>query len=50
MSSLPKLMWLRSFETAARLGSFTAAAEDLGLTQAGIRLAGKLNQIFDPDS
>ena len=36
MSSLPNLIWLRSFETAARLGSFTAAADDLGLTQAAV--------------
>jgi LysR family glycine cleavage system transcriptional activator len=36
MSTLPNLMWLRSFETTARLGSFTAAADDLGLTQAAV--------------
>lgn len=36
MSTLPNLLWLRSFETAARLGSFTAAAQELGLTQAAV--------------
>lgn len=33
---LPPLEWIRAFEAAARLGSFTAAAEDLGLTQAAV--------------
>ena len=33
---LPALEWIRAFEAAARLGSFTAAAEDLGLTQAAV--------------
>ena len=33
---LPPLEWIRAFEAAARLGSFTAAAEDVGLTQAAI--------------
>lgn len=33
---LPNLNWLRSFECAARLRSFTAAAEELHLTQAAI--------------
>lgn len=35
-SSLPPLEWLRVFEAAARTGSFTAAASELGLTQAAI--------------
>ena len=34
--SLPPLEWLRAFETAGRLGNFTAAADELGLTQAAI--------------
>jgi hypothetical protein len=33
---LPPLTWLRSFEGAARHLSFTAAAEELGLTQSAI--------------
>ncbi|MEZ5733552.1 MAG: LysR substrate-binding domain-containing protein [Paracoccaceae bacterium] len=33
---LPNLVWLRAFEAAARLGSFTAAAEELCLTQAAV--------------
>ncbi len=33
---LPPLVWLRAFEAAARLSSFTAAAADLGLTQAAV--------------
>jgi len=32
----PPLDWLRSFEAAARLSNFTAAAAELGLTQAAI--------------
>ncbi|WP_298983833.1 LysR substrate-binding domain-containing protein [uncultured Roseibium sp.] len=36
MLSVPNLQWLRSFEAASRLGSFTAAGEELGLTQAAI--------------
>ncbi len=36
MKSLPNLLWLRSFESASRLGSFTAAGTDLGLTQAAV--------------
>jgi len=32
----PPLEWVRVFEAAARLGSFTAAAEELGLTQAAV--------------
>ena len=33
---LPSLEWVRVFESAARLGSFTAAAGELGLTQAAV--------------
>ena len=33
---LPPLDWLRAFEAAARRGGFTAAAEELGLTQPAI--------------
>lgn len=33
---LPSLEWVRVFEAAARLGSFTAAAQELGLTQAAV--------------
>lgn len=33
---LPTLTWLRAFEAAARAESFTAAARELGLTQAAI--------------
>jgi len=33
---LPHLEWVRVFEAAARLGSFTAAADELGLTQAAV--------------
>lgn len=33
---LPPLDWIRAFEAAARLGAFTAAARELGLTQAAI--------------
>lgn len=36
MSDLPNLVWLRAFEAAARLQSFTAAADELGLTQAAV--------------
>ena len=32
--TLPPLEWLRVFEAAGRLGNFTAAANELGLTQA----------------
>ena len=35
-SSLPPLEWLRVFEAADRTGSFTAAAVELGLTQAAV--------------
>ena len=34
--SLPPLTWLRSFEASARHLSFTAAADELGLTQSAI--------------
>jgi LysR family glycine cleavage system transcriptional activator len=34
--SLPPLEWIRAFEAAARLGSFTAAASETGLTQPAI--------------
>jgi len=33
---LPPLEWIRVFEAAARLGSFTAAAQEAGLTQAAV--------------
>ncbi len=33
---LPNLLWLRAFESSARLCSFTAAARELGLTQAAV--------------
>lgn len=33
---LPPLEWIRAFEAAARLGSFTAAAQEAGLTQAAV--------------
>ncbi|MEM7210579.1 MAG: LysR family transcriptional regulator [Pseudomonadota bacterium] len=36
MDRLPPLEWIRVFEAAARLGSFTAAAAEAGLTQAAI--------------
>lgn len=34
--NLPPLDWIRAFEAAARLGSFTAAAGETGLTQPAI--------------
>jgi LysR family glycine cleavage system transcriptional activator len=34
--ALPPLEWLRVFEAAGRLGSFTAAAGELNLTQAAV--------------
>lgn len=34
--ALPPLEWLRVFEAAGRLGNFTAAAEEVGLTQAAV--------------
>jgi LysR family glycine cleavage system transcriptional activator len=36
VQSLPPLEWIRVFEAAGRLGSFTAAANELGLTQAAV--------------
>ena len=33
---LPPLEWLRVFEAAGRLGNFTAAAAELGVTQATV--------------
>ena len=33
---LPQLDWIRTFEAAARLGSFTAAASETGLTQPAV--------------
>ncbi|MDB5526677.1 MAG: hypothetical protein JWM58_4440 [Rhizobium sp.] len=36
LHALPPLEWVRVFEAAARLGSFTAAADELGLTQAAV--------------
>lgn len=33
---LPPLPWLRAFEASARLGTFAAAARELGLTQAAV--------------
>ena len=35
-TSLPPLEWLRVFEAAGRTGSFTAAAQELHLTQAAV--------------
>ncbi len=34
--SLPPLTWIRAFESAARHLSFTAAAEELGMTQSAV--------------
>jgi LysR family glycine cleavage system transcriptional activator len=36
MHNLPNLLWLRAFEASVRTESFTAAAAELGLTQAAI--------------
>lgn len=36
MSALPPLLWLQAFESAARTLSFTAAGNELGVTQAAI--------------
>lgn len=36
MDQLPPLEWIRAFEAAARLGSFTAAANETGITQAAV--------------
>lgn len=38
MSKSPNLVWLRSFDCAARHMSFTAAAEELGITQTALSL------------
>lgn len=38
MDRLPNPVWLRSFEAAARLLSFTRAADELGLTQTAVSL------------
>jgi len=35
-NDLPPLEWLRVFEAAARCGGFTAAAREIGLTQAAV--------------
>ncbi|GAB5432491.1 MAG: LysR family transcriptional regulator [Epibacterium sp.] len=44
---LPPLEWIRAFEAAARLGSFTAAAEEVGLTQAAVsQRIGQLEQLL----
>jgi DNA-binding MarR family transcriptional regulator len=36
VGTMPPLDWLRTFEAAARLSNFTAAAGELGLTQAAV--------------
>jgi len=36
MADLPNLVWLRAFEASARLRSFTAASQELGLSQAAV--------------
>ena len=36
MRNLPPPAWLKTFEAAARLGGFTAAADELGLTPAAV--------------
>lgn len=36
MATLPPAAWLKTFETAARTGGFTAAGEELGLTPAAV--------------
>ncbi|WP_343562508.1 LysR family transcriptional regulator [Kiloniella sp. b19] len=38
MSKIPNLNWLRTFESAARLMSFTAAGQELGMTQTAVSL------------
>ena len=35
-NQLPPLNWLKSFEACARLGSYTAAADELNLTQPAV--------------
>ncbi|MGH1356691.1 MAG: LysR family transcriptional regulator, partial [Thalassovita sp.] len=34
--SLPPLTWFRSFEAAARTLSFTAAGDEIGMTQSAV--------------
>ena len=42
------LEWIRAFEVAARLGSFTAAAQETGLTQSAVsQRIGKLEKRLD---
>ena len=36
IDNMPPLNWLRSFEACARLGSFTAAAAELNITQPAV--------------
>lgn len=36
LENLPPLEWLRAFEASARLSGFTAAAQELGITQAAV--------------
>jgi len=36
MTNLPPLTWIRTFEAAARLASFSAAADELALTQPAV--------------
>lgn len=38
MEKLPNLVWIRSFDAAARHLNFTAAAEELGITQTAVSL------------
>lgn len=45
MHSLPPLAWLRAFETSARHLSFTAAALELGLSQAAVSKQIKLLEL-----
>lgn len=42
MSALPPLSAVRVFEAAARLENFTAAAQELGMTQAAVSYQVKL--------
>jgi DNA-binding transcriptional LysR family regulator len=36
VKALPPLAWFRAFESAARRLSFTAAAEEIGMTQSAV--------------
>ena len=36
LEQMPPLNWLRSFEASARLGSYTAAAKELNITQSAV--------------